>query len=204
MMTLAQRASVLSATTLALLLGVASPAAAVPITYYATLTGAAEAPPNASTGTGTATVIFDDVAHTLSVEVHFSGLTAPVSAAHIHCCTPVQGDGTAGVATQTPSFFAFPAASSGDYLRVFDLTDAASFRAAFITANGGTVAGAEAALGAGLFAGKAYLNLHTATFPGGEIRGFLVPEPGALALLAAGVVGLGVFTRRRPALRPVR
>jgi hypothetical protein len=42
-----------------------------------------------------------------------------------------------------------------------------------VTANGGTTAGAEAALLAGLEAGQAYLNIHTTMFPGGEIRGFL-------------------------------
>jgi hypothetical protein len=53
------------------------------------------------------------------------------------------------------------------------MTSAASYNPAFVTANGGTTAGAEAALLAGLEAGQAYLNIHTTMFPGGEIRGFL-------------------------------
>jgi hypothetical protein len=43
-----------------------------------------------------------------------------------------------------------------------------------------------------LFAGYLYMNVHTSTFPGGEIRGqlLLVPEPsvGALAGLGAGLM----------------
>jgi hypothetical protein len=44
---------------------------------------------------------------------------------------------------------------------------------AFITAHGGTPASAETALLAGLAANEAYLNIHSNTHPGGEIRGFL-------------------------------
>ena len=55
------------------------------------------------------------------------------------------------------------------------MTLASSYNPAFVTAHGGTVAGAEADLLAGLKAGQAYLNIHSSTFPGGEIRGFLRP-----------------------------
>ena len=51
----------------------------------------------------------------------------------------------------------------------------ATYNAPFVTANGGTAAGAEAALLAGIAAGKAYFNVHTQSVPGGEIRGFLQP-----------------------------
>ena len=83
---------------------------------------------------------------------------------------------------------------------MFDLTLASSYNPAFVSANGGTAANAEAALLAGLVADTGYLNIHTTNFPGGEVSGFLVatPEP-ATILLAA--VALGGFMLRRSARR---
>jgi hypothetical protein len=171
-----------------------------PIMFVADLSGAAEAPPNASPGTGFAVVIIDDVAHTLYVHVTFSGLLAPNTAAHIHCCTAVPGVSTAGVATSTPTFTGFPSGvTSGTYDHTFDTLDSATWNPAFITAHGGTVAQAESDLFAGIKDGKAYLNIHSTMFPGGEIRGFLqVPEPATLALLSCGLLALGFARRRRP------
>ena len=162
--------------------------------YTAVLNGANEAPPNGSTGIGSATVKYDDTLHTLQVGVTFSGLTGTTTASHIHCCTPVANSGTASVATQTPTFTGFPTGvKAGTYDNTFDLTSASSWRALFITANGGTPASAETAFAAGLATGKAYLNIHSTLYPGGEIRGFLapVPEPEewAMMLLGFGLVG---------------
>lgn len=172
-----------------------------PIVYTAELSAAAESPPVVSPGTGTTTVVFDPEAHTLRVQVDFSGLVGPTTVAHIHCCTAVPFDGTAGVATQVPTFIGFPAGvTAGSYSQVFDLTDAASWNPAFIASNGASVAGAESALGLGLAGGRAYLNVHSNFASGGEIRGFLVaavPEPGTLALIAVAVAAAALAARAR-------
>jgi PEP-CTERM motif/CHRD domain len=79
--------------------------------------------------------------------------------------------------------------TSGSYDQTFDMTLASSDNPAFIAANGGTTAGAEAALFAAIAADEAYLTIHTTTFPDGAISGFLValsvPEPSSLALAGA-------------------
>lgn len=185
-----------SAVAFSILIPAASNAAI--ISAFGTLSGAAENPSNASAGTGTVFVDLDDTAHTLRVQTTFSGLTGNVTVAHIHCC--VTAPGNAGVATQLPTFTGFPAGgTSGSYDNTFDLTLAASWNPAFVTANGGTTAGAEAALANALRNGTSYLNIHTSSFGSGEIRAFLTPEPGTTMLLGAGLIGLLLMRRAKMA-----
>jgi len=159
-----------------LMLAAAVPANAAIIHYHCTLSGAAEAPPNASPGVGGAEVTIDNVANTMRVQCTFLGLLGNTTACHIHAPTAVAGTGTAGVATMTPAFTGFPlGVTAGSMDHTFDLTLLATYNGPYVTANGGTAASAEAAFLAAIAAGKAYFNIHTQQVPGGEIRGFLQP-----------------------------
>lgn len=187
--------SLLAAATAAAL---AAPAAAHTQVYEAPLLGSSEVPAAATTGTGTGRITIDFDLVTMRVEASFSGLLGNTTASHVHCC--VAPGTNVGVATQTPSFTGFPlGVKAGVYDNTFDMSLAGSYNAAFITANGGTVNTAFNALVAGLDAGKAYLNIHTSSFGGGEIRGLLVPvpEPTTYALMLGGLALVGWAARRQ-------
>ena len=114
--------------------------------FLATLTGAQETPPNASPATGAGTVVLDSTGTMISVNLTFSGLSAAATAAHIHVGAP----GVAG--SVIIPLTGFPAATSGTYSNTFAITPAQVSQ---------------------LRSGLLYLNIHTSTFPGGEIRGQL-------------------------------
>jgi hypothetical protein len=184
-------------------------AQAVVVITSTPLAGTNENPANLSPGTGVAAATIDNVTHQLRVHVVFSGLVAPTTASHIHCCTTPNNN--VGVATTLPAFVGFPlGVTAGSLDQTYDTTQAGTWNPAYVTANGGTTAGAEAALTAGLAAGQAYYNIHTSTYPGGEIRGFLQPQAlpvqgiiptlSQWALIGLAIVlaaGSGMMLRRR-------
>ena len=160
------------------LCGVLSVHAAV-FHYEVSLNGPTEFPSNNSAGIGFGTASYDDVAHTLQLGLAFSGLTGNTTASHIHAPTanPFNVTNTAGVATTTPTFAGFPlGVKSGTYTNTLDLTLASGYNPAYVTANGGNTTTAEVALTTAIAQGRAYWNVHSSIFSGGEIRGFLVKQ----------------------------
>lgn len=154
--------------------------------FTATLTGSGESPPNGSPATGTAVVTFTDVNH-FTVDAAFSGLTFPAGAAHIHCCA---GSGANASVVLDFVGVGFPVgATSGTFNHTFDLT---TDLIGILSLN---------AFVANLQLGNAYVNIHDAIFPGGEIRGQLIesatPLPAAFPLLATGLATLGLLGWRR-------
>jgi len=173
---------------------------AVPMTFVTNLAGANEVPAVPSPGTGFAAVVLDPTAQTIQINVGFSGLTSPDAMAHIHCCAPLGTN--VGVATTLPAFPGFPlGVTSGSYISaIFDLTQPTIYNPAFVTMQGG-LSQAEAAFIAGIQNGLTYLNIHTTTFPGGEIRGQLfppIPEPSTFLLLGSGLAGLLLWRKQTP------
>jgi hypothetical protein len=168
---------------LAFALVLAVPIRAAVIDFHADLNGSQE--PTASTATGTADVMLNDVTDMLTVNLTFTGLVGgPATAAHIHCCAP------AGVnAGVVRPFIGFPNVTSGTFSQTYDLATALS---------GGI---SEVGFITGLETGLAYVNIHDRTFPGGEIRGQLiltaVPEPSTWAPLILGFAGIGFMAYRR-------
>ena len=116
------------------------------LSYKAVLAGSHEIPPNQSKGAGTVTLSYDTAAKTLSWKGNHSGLSGPVTAAHFH--GPAALGKNAGIALAIANG-ALPAEFEGST----PLTEAQA---------------------ADLMAGRWYLNLHTAAFPAGEIRGQVV------------------------------
>ena len=163
----------------ALFLCAALSAPATVFHYEVVLNGATEFPSNNSAGLGFGTVSYDDAAHTLQLKLAFSGLTGNTTASHIHAPTaiPFSVTNNAGVATTTPTFAGFPAGvTSGTYSNTLDLTLLSSYNPTYVTNNGGTTATAELALATAIAEGRAYWNVHSTAFPGGEIRGFLMKQ----------------------------
>jgi hypothetical protein len=169
------------------------PALAAPIVYSATLKGSDEVPPNASTGTGEATFSLDGTL--LTVSLTYSGVSAPLTGAHIHCCAGPGANAPVAIDFDVGGFVF--GLTSGSHDAVYDLGALSTYRTGFVTANGGTLASAQTAFLNGLGSFRTYVNLHNAAFPGGEIRG-QIPEPAALSLLGLGLLGLAA-RRRKPA-----
>lgn len=147
-------------------------AQAATVDFFAYLDGTQEAPPNVSPGSGFGLFVFDDVLKTLTTNVSFSGLVANATAAHIH------GPAPPGVNAPVVAPLTVTNATSG--------------------AATGFWVGLTPVQEAWLFGGDLYVNIHTSTYPGGEIRGQLQQVPELPASALAAIPGLfAVILRRR-------
>jgi hypothetical protein len=182
--------------TLLICAALSAPGNAAIMTWSADLTSGQEIPPNVSTATGYGWVQFDDSTNVLSLSLNWQGLTGTAVQSHIHCCVGAP-PGNVGIAVDL-WLAGNPQPATGAFASSWDLDLVNPFRAAFVTANGGTTQGALAALLSAMDSnqGRAYFNIHTATYPGGEIRGDIsqVPEPSTVLSM---IGGLGLLLLRR-------
>lgn len=122
--------------------------------YQAHMLAANEVPGNRSTGIGFGTVELSPDETTITVNMTFSGLTAPATVSHIH--------GPAGAGTNASVLFPFtgvPAATSGS---IPQQTFAINPTQVGYLKNG-----------------LLYMNVHNGNFPAGELRAQLLPVPSA-------------------------
>lgn len=115
--------------------------------FYGTFSGANEVPANASTATGIVIVKFNTTSKLVELWGNYNGLSAAVSASHIHQAAAGANGGVVVGLTNTGGI-------SGN------LTGSATLNAGQETE---------------LLAGNMYANVHTSNFPGGEIRAQLTP-----------------------------
>ena len=124
------------------------PGHAATVNFTATIDGAQETPPNASAATGTGTFVMDTDANTLSMSITYSGIANDdLLPSHIH--------GFAGPGA--PAGIVYPFANSTSPINeVWNFMEAQQ---------------------ANIIAGLTYVNIHSAAFPAGEIRGQIVRTP---------------------------
>lgn len=137
--------------------------------YNIVIDGLQEVPPVATPGSGQATITLDTVTGDVNVSGTFSALIGTTTAAHVH--------GLAGPGVNAGVLFALTidlGASSGTF------SGASTLSAPNIQ---------------GMLDGLTYINIHSTFRPGGEIRGQIVPAPGAASMLA--LAGIAACRRRR-------
>ena len=166
----------------------AVPAHAITIysaTFDSTLNSLNSVPSNSSTasGTGQLTYYFGSGLFDLSINVAGIDKTT-LTNSHIHLGAPGVNGGV---------IFDLGAGTSPNWINT---TTGMS-----LSLTGQTFPAANVA---DLLAHNIYLNLHTAAFPGGEIRGQIggaapVPVPAAAWLLGSGLIGLAGVARRKTA-----
>ena|SRR3989442_398564 len=135
-------------------------------------------------GSGSGTLTLNTTLDTLTFNnINFGGLSAPSFAGHIH------GPGAPGVSVGV----LYPL--GGSFFTLGYTYGTINGTLPLVTIGTYTVPTQISDLESGLW----YINIHDSVFPGGEIRGQIlpVPEPSALPLVGIGVCGLWLLMRRR-------
>ena len=138
--------------------------ASEPIHISANLRGFNEVPSKFTAGTASFRATIDQTAQTITFTMTFSNLTGPPIASHIHFAQPNVNGGIQVFFCDGAGHTACPTTASGTISGTVHAADV-------IDAGQGIGAGDFNDLVKAILAGKTYVNIHTAMFPGGEIRG---------------------------------
>jgi len=158
------------------LCALAATSSAAIVVYEFSLSGSQEVPANASPAVGSATVTLNTETNFLTWDVLFSGLVGTYTNAHFH------GPAAAG-------------ANAGPFIDVMHQPE-------FLGENSGNLTGTHTLDEAHkqiFLDGLAYINIHSTSFPGGELRGQVIPEPSTYAMLVGilALAGASFWRRRR-------
>lgn len=132
------------------LAGTMSFAQAAPVSFTVPLTGDQQVPPVQTQGSGSANLTYDSSTHVVTWAITFSGLSSEATMAHFH--GPAPAGKNAGVKVWISQKGTMPVTSPINGQATLSPEDAQLFEA-----------------------GQLYINVHTKTNPGGEIRGQVVP-----------------------------
>ncbi len=136
------------------------------VLFKADLKGSNQVPPNQTTGIGTVTATYEPATKQLSWNGSYSGLTGPATAAHIH------GPAAVGANARLVVWVSdnMGQCSQGQCKSKIDSKPplTSPFRGS------ATLSDEQVSE---LMAGMYYVNIHTDSYPGGELRGQLVKVP---------------------------
>lgn len=137
------------------------------VSLRAELRGLNETPPTASRATATLRGTLDQDAQTMTFTIDYQNLSGPPAAAHVHFGPPRVNGGVMFFFCGGDAQPACPTTASGTITATVAVANVIGPAAQGITA------GDFADVVRAIATGNSYANIHSAAFPGGEIRGLV-------------------------------